>query len=108
MANSFTLLDTPIRIGDTVKITYAYKDKEKEKTQLFEGIVLGIRGRQTGKMLTVRKMTRSKVGVERIFPLDSPYIKAVEVVRKTTNTKAKVTYIRERSQRDIRERLYTR
>ncbi len=108
MANSLTLLETQIRIGDTVKVTYAYKDKDKEKTQLFEGIVLGVRGRETGKMVSIRKMTRSKIGVERIFPVDSPYIKAVEVVRKTQNTKAKVTYIRERSQRDIRERLYTR
>lgn len=107
MANVVTILETAARVGDMIKITYAFKDADgKEKSQIFEGIVLGVRGIGINQMVTVRKMTRSKIGVERIFPVQSPYIKKCEVVRKTTNTKAKVYYIRDRSQREIRERLY--
>lgn len=108
MANSTTILEKPIHVGDTVSIVYGFMDKEKEKTQVYAGIVIQIRGMGSGKTFTVRKMTKSKIGVERIFPVSSPFIKKIEVTRKTHNTRANVGYIRTRSERDIREQLYTK
>ena len=106
MANSTTVLEQPIAVGDTVSILYGFMDKDKEKTQLFEGIVLQIRGMGISRTFTVRKMTKSKIGVERIFPVASPFIKKITVVKKTNNTRANIGYIRDRSEREIREQLY--
>src|SRR3989338_11279435 len=108
MANSITIQEMPIKVGDTVSITYGFVDKDKEKTQVYAGIVLQIRGEGMSKTFTVRKMTKSKIGVERIFPVASPFIKKISVVKKTKNSKAKIGFIRTRSEREIRERLYTK
>ncbi len=108
MANSIVIQETPIRVGDTVSILYGFVDKDKEKTQVFVGIVLQIKGMGMGKTITVRKMTKSKIGVERIFAAASPFIKKIEVTKKTSNTRAKIGYIRNRSEREIREQLYTK
>lgn len=106
MANSVLFHDTQVRVGDTIKISYAINDKDKRKSQLFEGIVLAVRGREANKMITVRKVTRSGVGVERIFPIISPFVEKVEVVRATDNKKSNVGFIRTRSKREIQEKLY--
>lgn len=106
MARSVTIKDTKINVGDTVKIHYAIKDKDKKKNQIFEGIVLSVRGEGNNKMFTVRKVTRSNIGVERIFPVISPFIEKIEVAKASTNTRANVKYIRERSKREIKEKLY--
>ena len=75
MANSFTYKDKSFRIGSTVDITYKFKEGEKERKQIFKGILIQIKGAtpQT-KMITVRKISRSGVGVERIIPLISPFL----------------------------------
>lgn len=106
MANSVVFHETEVRVGDTIKISYAINDKDKRKSQLFEGIVLAIKGRESNKMITVRKMTRSGIGVERIFPIISPFVEKVEVVRATDNRKSSVTFIRTRSKREIQDKLY--
>lgn len=108
MARSITLHDTVMNVGDTVKIHYAIKDKDKKKNQIFEGILLSVRGRGNNKMFTVRKVTRSNIGVERIFPAISPFIEKIEIATKTTNTRANIEYIRERSRREIKEKLYSK
>lgn len=108
MANSITILEQDIRVGDTIAVSFAYHDKGKEKVQIYEGIVLFVHGTGMGKTFTVRKMTKSKIGVERVFPVLSPFIKKIKVLKKTKNTKAKVNYIRTRSDREIREQLYTK
>lgn len=106
MAQTTTVQDTKITTGDTVKIHYAIKDKDKKKNQIFEGIVLSIKGRGSNKMFTVRKMTRSNIGVERIFPVISPFIEKIEVTKNTSNSRANVKFIRTRSKREIKEKLY--
>ncbi|MBP9797898.1 50S ribosomal protein L19 [Candidatus Woesebacteria bacterium] len=106
MANSVVFHETTVNVGDTIKISYAINDKDKRKSQLFEGIVLAVKGRETNKMITVRKMTRSGIGVERIFPIISPFVEKVEIVRATHNKKSSVTFIRTRSKREIQEKLY--
>lgn len=106
MAHSTTFRDTEVHVGDSVKIHYAFNDKDKRKSQIFEGIVLAIRGREANKMITVRKASRSGIGVERIFPIISPFVEKVEVVRATRHKKSNVGFIRTRSKREIQEKLY--
>ncbi len=107
MANSLKFNETIINVGDTIRVSYAFNEKGKEKTQDFEGIVLRIRGMGVGKSFTVRRMTRSKIGVERIFPVLSPFIKAITIMRKSKTRKAGARFIRNKSDKEIRERLYT-
>lgn len=106
MTRSVNMHSADIQVGDTVQIHYAIKDKDKKKNQLFEGIVLKIRGKGDNKMFTVRKMTRSNIGVERIFPVISPFIEKIEVTKKSTARRAHVGYIRTKSKREIKEKLY--
>jgi len=106
MARYVTIKDTEVTAGDTIKIHYAIQDKDKKKNQIFEGIVLAIKGRGNNKMFTVRKVTRSNIGVERIFPVISPFIEKVEIVKKATSTRANIQYIRDRSRKEIKEKLY--
>jgi large subunit ribosomal protein L19 len=107
MARSVQINDVLLTVGDTIKIHYAIKDKDKKKNQIFEGIVLSVRGRGNNKMFTVRKVTRSNIGVERIFPAISPFIEKIEIANRTTNTRANIEYIRSRSRREIKEKLYS-
>ncbi len=106
MARSITIKDTQVNVGDTIKLHYAIKDKDKKKNQIFEVIVLDIRGTGNNTMFTVRKITRSNIGVERIFPVISPFIEKIEISKQTSNKKSNVKYIRSRSKREIKEKLY--
>ncbi|OGK43749.1 hypothetical protein A2957_03120 [Candidatus Roizmanbacteria bacterium RIFCSPLOWO2_01_FULL_38_11] len=107
MANRITVKDTQFNVGDTVKIHYNLADtNEKTKLQVFEGIVLDVNGKGDNRMFTVRKITKSNIGVERIFPAISPFIEKVDIAKKTTSRKAKVNYVRTRSKREIKDKLY--
>ena len=106
MARSLVLQDLSVTVGDTIKVHYSFSEKDKKKSQIFEGIVLAVRGRGDNQMVTIRKMTRSNIGVERIFPVISPFIEKVEIVKKTSSTRANIQYIRTRSKKDIKENLY--
>lgn len=106
MANNTVIKENRTRVGDKVKIRYTFKEGDKEKKQIFEGIILKISGVGSNKTFTVRKMTKSKIGVERIFPIASPFIDSFEVVTASKQTKAKLYYIRNRSEREIRERIH--
>ncbi len=101
--------ETNFGVGDAVKVSLKVKDGEKIRSQVFEGIVIGIKGRDSGKSFTVRKIGAARVGIEMIFPLNTPSIEKIEVVRKGTEgvTHAKLYYIREKSTREI-ERIYSR
>ncbi len=96
MALKATIKDTTFHVGDTVKINYLIKEGEKERTQPFVGMVIGIRGRGDSKTFTVRKIGTQKVAIERIFPLNSPWIKEISVTRKPKRKirRAKLTYVR--------------
>lgn len=85
------------RVGDTVRILYKIiEEGKKERTQPFEGVVIAIRGRGENKTFTVRKIAVDGVGVERIFPLNSPWIKKLEVIKKPRKKirRAKLYYLR--------------
>ncbi len=83
-------------IGDTVKVHYKIIEGNRERIQIFEGIVIAIDGKGTNKTFTVRKISFD-VGVERIFPLNSTKIADLEVVRKGKVRRAKLYFLRERT-----------
>jgi large subunit ribosomal protein L19 len=88
-----------IQPGDTVRVHVRLKEgegeKEKERIQPFEGVVIKIRGRLASASFTVRRVSFG-IGVERIFPLNSPSISSIEVVRKGRVRRAKLYYLRGR------------
>lgn len=84
------------RAGDMVRVDYTVKEGERERVQPFEGIVLAKKGSGIGKTFTVRKIAVDGIGVERIFPLYSPKIKGIEVVKKGDPRRAKLYYLRGR------------
>jgi len=79
--------------GDTLRVLYRVKEGEKERIQAFEGVCLGRRGGGMGETFTVRKIAAG-IGVERVFPLNSPFVKGIEVVRKGRVRRAKLYYLR--------------
>ncbi len=83
-------------IGDTVKVHYRIVEGNRERIQIFEGIVIAIDNKGIGKNVTVRKMSFD-IGVERIFPIYSPRIAKIEVVRKGKARRAKLYFLRERT-----------
>src|SRR6266404_6104531 len=92
-----TKQDAPsLRPGETVRVHVKVVEGEKERTQIFEGIVIAMPGTGSRAMFTVRKISYG-VGVERIFPVHSPRIDKVEVVSHGRVRRAKLYYLRERS-----------
>ena len=79
--------------GDTVRVLYRVREGDKERIQAFEGICLGRRGSGAGETFAVRKISGG-IGVERVFPLQAPTIKGVEVVRRGRVRRAKLYYLR--------------
>jgi len=79
--------------GDTVRVLYRVIEGEKERIQAFEGVCIGRRGGGVAETFTVRKIS-SGVGVERIFPLNAPTVKGVEIVRRGRVRRAKLHYLR--------------
>ena len=85
-----------IKVGDTVKVHQKIKEGDKERIQLFEGLVLAIKhGRGITGTITVRRII-SDIGVERIFPLHSPLMEKIEIVSRGRVRRAKLYYLRER------------
>jgi large subunit ribosomal protein L19 len=85
-----------LRSGETVRVHVKVVEGEKERTQIFEGIIIGLSGKGNRATFTVRKVSYG-VGVERIFPIHSPRIDRVEIVSRGKVRRAKLYYLRERS-----------
>jgi len=83
----------PFRAGDTVRVYSRIKEGDKERTQLFEGVVIRKRKGNTGATFTVRKVSYG-VGVEKIFPFHSPRIDKIEVISKGKVRRARLYYLR--------------
>jgi len=81
------------KAGDTVTVAYKIVEGNKERIQLYRGVVIKISGHQEKKRFTVRKMSGT-VGVERIFPLESPNIESIEVNKVGKVRRAKLYYLR--------------
>ncbi|MFH0804013.1 MAG: 50S ribosomal protein L19 [Candidatus Zambryskibacteria bacterium] len=100
-----------VRAGDTVRVTQKIIEKDKKtnkpKTRLqdFEGLCLAVKhGKEAGGTFTLRKVA-SGVGVERIFPLYSPMIEKIEVVKRSKVRRAKLYHIREKAAKDVRRQM---
>lgn len=87
---------TTFNVGDTVKVHVKIKEGNRERIQVFEGIVLKRQGGSNRETFTVRKISYG-VGVERTFPVHSPKIDKIEVTRKGKVRRAKLYYLRERT-----------
>ena len=89
--------------GDKIKVIQNIKDGEKVRSQVFEGLVIGIKGRNENKSFMVRRIGAGQVGIERIFPLISPTIEKIEVIKKGTKgvRRAKLYYTRDKSRREV-------
>jgi len=82
-------------VGDTVRVHTKVVEGDKERIQVFSGVVIGRRGRGLNEMFTVRRISYGE-GVERVFPVHSPRVEKVEVERKGSARRAKLTYLRKR------------
>lgn len=83
------------RVGDTVRVYNKIKEGARERTQLYVGTVLKIQGGSNRKTFTVRKIS-SGIGVEKTWPMHSPLVEKVEVVRRGKVRRAKLNYLRDR------------
>ena len=82
-------------IGDTVDVHYLIVEGEKERVQIFQGVLIGMKSRGINRTITVRRIVANE-GVERIFPLHSPRISKIEVVRRGDARRAKLYSLRDR------------
>lgn len=82
-----------VKIGDTVKVSVRIVEGGKERLQSYEGVVIRMRGAGISKTFTVRKVFRG-IGVERIFPINSPMLESVKVIRSGIVRRAKLYYLR--------------
>lgn len=86
---------TPFEIGDTVRVHNLIKEGTRERIQLFEGTVIGKHGGGISETFTVRRVAYG-CGVEKTFPLHSPHVAKVDVIRKGKVRRAKLYYLRDR------------
>ncbi len=94
-----------LRSGDTVRVWQKIEEKGKTRRQAFEGLILAVKhGTEPGAMFTVRRVA-SGVGVEKIFPLYSPAIESVEVLRRTRTRRSKLYFIRRKAARDVKRQM---
>ena len=82
-------------VGDTVRVHTKVVEGDKERIQIFTGVVIGRRGRGLNETFTVRRISYGE-GVERVFPVHSPRVDRIEVERKGSVRRAKLTYLRKR------------
>ena len=97
---------TPFKSGDTVNIHVRVIEGDKERIQQFQGVVISRRGSGLRQTFTVRKISNG-VGVERIFPVHSPRIAKIEVMKEGNVRRAKMYYVRDLASKQIRQKTST-
>ena len=85
----------PFKVGDTIKVYSRIKEADRERVQMFSGIVINKQGRGVAETFTVRRISYGE-GVERVFPLHSPFIQKIEIERAGNVHRAKLYYLRKR------------
>ena len=107
MANSVSYKQGSLHIGDTLSVVYTFKEGDKSRQQTFKGILVKIAGAtEANRMITVRKISKIGVGVERIIPLMSPNLVSIKVDKKSTYTKAKLYFVRDLTEAEVKHKLY--
>lgn len=103
MSLKFIHKDTTYNIGETVKVQYKIKEKDKERLQAFDGIIMAITGRGDNLTFLVSKKAADGVTVERIFPVNSPWIDSIKVIRapKRKVRRSKLYFLREERARSL-------
>lgn len=101
--------ETEFGVGDRIRVHQKIKEGEKERSQIFEGMVIALKNRKEGKTITLRRIGVGNIGIERIFPLTSPLLEKIEVVKRGTPgvRHAKLYFTREKSPKEIAE-IYAR
>jgi large subunit ribosomal protein L19 len=97
----------PFRVGDSVKVHTRVREGDKERTQIFAGVVIAHKGRGLNEMFTVRRISYGE-GVERVFPLNSPRIEKIEIEREGQVRRSKLFYLRGRKGKEalfVKERV---
>jgi large subunit ribosomal protein L19 len=94
-AEQFRKEPANFNVGDTVRVHTKVVEGDKERIQIFTGVVIGRRGRGLNETFTVRRISYGE-GVERVFPVHSPRVDKIEVERQGTVRRAKLTYLRKR------------
>ena len=96
---------TDIRPGNTVKVWQKIKEGDKMRLQAFEGLIIAHKhGFEPGATFTVRKVSNG-IGVEKIFPLFSPNIDKIDIIRRSKSRRAKLYYVREKAAKEIRKKM---
>ncbi|MEN9327772.1 MAG: ribosomal protein [Candidatus Parcubacteria bacterium] len=107
MANKITFKEQSFCIGDTITIDYKIKEGAKERIQAFKGILMKVKGDgENTRMITVRKVSNTGIGIERIIPLMSPFIADMRLEKKANYHKSKLNFIRDLSGQQLRRKLY--
>lgn len=96
MANQVMFKDTKLSIGDILHINQKFIESGKERIQVFEGRLIAIKGRTPNKTITVRRIGADNIGVEKIFPIESPMIEKIEVKKSIPEKRAKLYYLRQK------------
>lgn len=94
-----------IRPGNTIKVWQKIKEGDKMRLQAFEGLIIAHKhGFEPGATFTVRKVSNG-IGVEKIFPLFSPNIDKIDIIRRSKSRRAKLYYVREKAAKEIRKKM---
>lgn len=94
MANTLKYQERSFSVGDTIQVYQHVKEGDKDRTQMFEGILIGAKGEKNNKSFTVRKIAAAGIGVERIWPLFSPAIINIKLKKTGHVRRAKLYYLR--------------
>lgn len=92
-----------VHVGDTVNVSFRIVEGDKERSQVFQGVVIAKKGRGINMMMTVRKIV-DEVGIERKFPINSPMVSKIDIVRRGDSRRAKLYYLRDRAGKSRRLR----
>jgi large subunit ribosomal protein L19 len=103
MALKITYKEVEFGVGDRVRVVQKINDGDKSREAIFEGMVIGIKGRNPGKTFVVRRIGEAGIGIERIFPLNLPTIDKVSVVKRGIEgvKRAKLYYTREKAPTEV-------
>lgn len=108
MANVTKYKDLSLHVGDTLSVTYKLIEGDKTRQQVFKGILLKITGKENiTRMITVRKISKIGLGVERIIPLESPNLVSITIDKVSNSSKAKLYFLRNLTEAEVRRKLYS-
>lgn len=107
MANQLIFNDSKFNVGDRISVLYRIKEGDKERVQEFKGMLIQVKGATPEtKMLTIRRVSKSGIGIERIIPVSSPYLSGIKLIKQAKYTKAKAYFVRQLSEFEVRKKVF--